>query len=144
MWQWSVDEPAAFWSSIWDFFGVLGSRGSGPVLTGQMPEADWFAGSTLNYARNALQRAGAEPERTAVIYTSETGRSGQLSYGELTGQVARVRAGLQDLGVGLGDRVAAYLPNIPQYISHQPYVKGFRHHDGYGMGLRIMYTWLDR
>jgi len=116
LWQWSVDEPAAFWSSIWDFFGVLGSRGSGPVLTGQMPEAAWFGGGTLNYARNALQRAGAEPERTAVIYTSEAGRSGQLSYGELAAQVARVRAGLQDLGIGLGDRVAAYLPNSPEAL----------------------------
>ena len=116
LWQWSVDEPGAFWSSIWDFFGVLGSRGSGPVLTGQMPDVDWFSGSTLNYARNALQRAGAEPERTAVIYSSEAGRSGQLSYGELTARVARVRAGLQALGIGLGDRVAAYLPNSPEAL----------------------------
>jgi len=116
LWQWSVDEPAAFWSSIWDFFGVIGSRGSGPVLTGEMPDVHWFAGSTLNYARNALQRAGAQPERTAVIYSSEAGRSGQLSYGELTARVAQVRAGLQALGVGLGDRVAAYLPNSPEAL----------------------------
>jgi acetoacetyl-CoA synthetase len=116
LWQWSVDEPAAFWSSIWDFFGVLGSRGSGPVLTGKMPEVDWFTGSTLNYARNALQRAGARPERTAVIYSSEAGRSGQLSYGQLTARVAQVRTGLQALGVGLGDRVAAYLPNSPEAL----------------------------
>jgi len=61
LWQWSVDEPAAFWSSIWDFFGVLGTRGSGPVLTGQMPDVSWFAGSTLNYARNALHRAAVDP-----------------------------------------------------------------------------------
>jgi len=116
LWQWSVDEPAAFWSSIWDFFGVLGGRGSGPVLTGQMPEVEWFAGSTVNYARNALQRAGAEPERTAVIYSSEAGRNGELSYGELTRRVKRVQAGLHALGVGLGDRVAGYLPNSSEAL----------------------------
>jgi acetoacetyl-CoA synthetase len=116
LWQWSVDETAAFWSSIWDFFGVLGSRGSGPVLTGQMPEADWFAGSTLNYARNALHRSGVEPDRTAVIYSSEAGRAGRLTYSELASRVARVRAGLQDLGIGMGDRVAAYLPNSPEAL----------------------------
>jgi acetoacetyl-CoA synthetase len=116
LWQWSVDDPAAFWSSIWDFFGVLGNRAQGPVLTGQMPAVDWFAGSTVNYARNALRRAGVEPERTAVIYSSEAGRAGQLSYGELAARVAQVRAGLQGLGVGLGDRVAAYLPNSPEAL----------------------------
>jgi acetoacetyl-CoA synthetase len=116
LWQWSVAEPAAFWSSIWDFFGVLGTRGAGPVLAGQMPDVSWFAGSTLNYARNALQRAGADPARTAVIYSSEAGRDGRISYGDLAGRVAEVRAGLQSLGVGLGDRVAAYLPNSPEAL----------------------------
>ena len=116
LWQWSVDEPAAFWSSIWDFFGVLGNRGGGPVLDGQMPEVDWFAGSTLNYARNALRQATVDPASTAVIFSSEAGRSGQLSYGELATRVAQVQAGLQDLGVGRGDRVAAYLPNSPEAL----------------------------
>jgi len=116
LWQWSVDEPAAFWSSIWDFFGVLGSRGDGPVLTGQLPDVSWFAGTSLNYARNALHRAAVQPAATAVTYSSEAGRSGQLSYGELRAEVARVRAGLANLGVGLGDRVAAYLPNAPEAV----------------------------
>jgi acetoacetyl-CoA synthetase len=116
LWQWSVDEPAAFWSSVWDFFGVLGSRGDGPVLAGEMPNATWFDGSTLNYARNALFRAGAPAERIAVIYRAETGRDGTLSYGALRAEVGRVRAGLADLGVGLSDRVAAYLPNSPEAL----------------------------
>ncbi len=116
LWRWSVTEPAAFWSSIWDFFGVLGSRGDGPVLTGEMPGTTWFAGSTLNYARNALYRAGVAPEHPAVIYRAENGRAGRLSYGELRAEVARVRAGLQQLGVGSGDRVAAYLPNSPEAL----------------------------
>ena len=116
LWQWTVGDPGAFWSSIWDFFEVLGNRGEGPVLSGAMPEAHWFTGATLNYARNALRRAQADPDRTAVVYRSEAGRDGQLSYAELEASVARVRAGLTELGVGLGDRVAAYLPNSPEAL----------------------------
>jgi acetoacetyl-CoA synthetase len=116
LWRWSVDEPAAFWSSIWDFFAVVGSRGPGPIITGQLPDVSWFAGTTLNYARNALYRAGIDSASTAVKYSSEAGRSGQLSYGELRAQVGSVRAGLAALGVGLGDRVAAYLPNAPEAL----------------------------
>jgi acetoacetyl-CoA synthetase len=116
LWQWSVDEPAAFWSSIWDFFGVLGSGRPGPVLTGRLPEVSWFDGSTLNYARNALDRAGVPDDHPAVIYRSEAGRNGQLTYAELRAMVARVATGLVELGVGLGDRVAAYLPNSPEAL----------------------------
>jgi acetoacetyl-CoA synthetase len=116
LWQWSVDEPAEFWSSIWDFFGVLGTRGASPVVDGQMPSVTWFADSTLNYARNALYRAAVEPDRIAVSYSSEAGPAGQLSYGELRAEVARVRGGFVALGVGRGDRVAAYLPNAPEAL----------------------------
>ena len=117
LWQWSVDQPAEFWSSIWDYFGVLGSRGDGPVLSGgPMPAVTWFSGSTLNYARNALRAASTDPDRTAIIYRSEAGHQGSISYGELDEQVAAVRAALVALGVGRGDRVAAYLPNSPQAL----------------------------
>ena len=63
LWDWSVAEPAAFWDSIWDYFGVLGQRGIGPALTGRLPDAGWFPGATLNYARNAL-RIGRDRSRT--------------------------------------------------------------------------------
>jgi acetoacetyl-CoA synthetase len=116
LWHWSVDAPAEFWTSIWDFFGVLGKPGDGPALTGEMPNVTWFDGSTLNYARNALFRAAVPADRTAVIYRAETGRAGTLSYGELRAEVGRVQAGLRQLGVGLGDRVAAYLPNSPEAL----------------------------
>jgi acetoacetyl-CoA synthetase len=117
LWRWSVAEPAAFWSSIWDYFDVLGHRGDGPVLAGgPMPDVTWFGGTTLNYARNALRTARAHPDRTAVIYRSESGRAGTLSYGELAAEVSRVAAGLRELGVTRGDRVAAYLPNIPEAL----------------------------
>ena len=117
LWRWSVADPGRFWVSIWDYFDVLGQRGSGGVLSGgQMPDVTWFAGSTLNYARNALRHARTDPGRIAVSYDSEAGRAGQLSYGELERQVAGARAGLQALGVGRGDRVAAYLPNAPEAL----------------------------
>jgi len=96
---------------------VLGQRGDGPVLRGgPMPDVTWFEGATLNYARNALRWARTDPDRVAVSYAAETGRSGRLTYRELADQVARARAGLAALGVGRGDRVAAYLPNCPQAL----------------------------
>ncbi|GAA2992563.1 acetoacetate--CoA ligase [Streptosporangium longisporum] len=116
LWLWSVEAPAEFWTSIWDYFKVVGDRGHGPVLSGEMPGAEWFGGSTLNYAANALRRAAAEPERLAVIFRDETGGRRELTLGELAEEVARVRAGLAALGVGRGDRVAAYLPNIPETL----------------------------
>jgi acetoacetyl-CoA synthetase len=117
IWRWSVTKPAEFWASIWDYFDVLGRRGDGPVLSGgPMPDVSWFAGTTLNYARNALRGADTHPDRTAVIYRSESGRAGTLSYAELAADVRRVRAGLRALGVTKGDRVAAYLPSIPEAL----------------------------
>ena len=117
LWHWSVTDPAAFWSAVWDYFGVLGDRGDGPVLDGQvMPDVQWFGGATLNYARNALRTAWTDPDRTAIIFDSERGRAGSLSYGDLAQQVARVARGLSGLGVGPGDRVAALLPNVPEAV----------------------------
>jgi acetoacetyl-CoA synthetase len=118
LWRWSVAQPAEFWASIWDHFGVLGRRGRGPVLSGgPMPDVRWFDGTMLNYARNALRTAQTHPDRTAVIYRSESGRNGTLSYSQLAAEVARVRAGLRALGVTKGDRVAAYLPNTPEALT---------------------------
>ena len=117
LWCWSVFEPAEFWSSIWDYFGVLGRRGDGPVLKGgPMPAVSWFSGSTINYARNALRTARTDPDRTAIRYRSEAGHDGSLTFAELDEQVAIVRAALAALGVQRGDRVAAYLPNSPQAL----------------------------
>ncbi|NUT38459.1 MAG: acetoacetate--CoA ligase [Thermoactinospora sp.] len=111
-WQWSVDDPETFWSSIWDHFDVIGERGDGPVITGTMPAVEWFTGSSLNYAENALRHR----EGKAVVFRSEHGVRQELSWQELRAEVARVRTGLVKLGVGRGDRVAAYLPNIPQAL----------------------------
>jgi acetoacetyl-CoA synthetase len=115
--QWSVTEPGPFWDSLWDYFGILGERGDGPVLSGgTMPDITWFPGATLNYAQNALRTAATDPARIAVIARDEAGGQSALSYGELAAEVARVATGLRALGVTKGDRVAAYLPNIPAAI----------------------------
>ena len=117
LWQWSVTEPGSFWAAVWDYFEVLGHRGPGPVLTGEvMPDVQWFTGSTLNYARNALRTAWTDPHRTAIIFDSERAKGGSLSYSELASEVARVARGLRALGVGRGDRVVALLPNVPEAI----------------------------
>jgi acetoacetyl-CoA synthetase len=117
LWLWSVAEPGDFWSSIWQYFGVVGSRGDEPVLEGgPMPAVRWFSGSTLNYAHNALRAAKTDPDRTAIIYRSEAGHRGSLTFAQLDEQVAIVRGALVALGVGRGDRVAAYLPNSPQAL----------------------------
>jgi acetoacetyl-CoA synthetase len=118
LWQWSVDNPGEFWATMWDYFAVLGDRPrGGPAITGTtMPDVHWFPGATLNYARNALRTATADPDQAAIIYSSERGRDGSLSYRELAGEVGRVAAGLRGLGVGKGDRVVALLPNIPEAV----------------------------
>ncbi|MEU8797866.1 acetoacetate--CoA ligase [Spirillospora sp. NPDC048819] len=119
LWRWSVTEVDAFWDAIWSYFEVVGERGDGPVRTGGPMPVDglkWFPGATLNYAANALRRAEETPDATAVIFRSEAGGHRVLSYRELAMHVAEVRAGLADLGVGRGDRVAAYVPNIPEAL----------------------------
>ncbi len=118
LWRWSVTEPSRFWAAIWDYFDVLGEWDHDPasVLTGEMPDASWFSGATLNYARNALRTAWTDPDRTAIIFDSERSRAGVLSYGQLAAEVTRVAGGLRSLGVGRGDRVAALLPNVPEAI----------------------------
>jgi acetoacetyl-CoA synthetase len=117
LWRWSVGDPAAFWGSLWEYFAVLGERGERPVLAGgPMPGVTWFPGATLNYARNALRTALTDPTRIAVIGRDEEGELAALTYAELAAEVARVRAGLAALGVARGDRVAAFLPNIPAAV----------------------------
>jgi acetoacetyl-CoA synthetase len=116
LWRWSVGDVAGFWDAIWAYFAVLGERGTGPVRDGDvMPGVRWFPGATINYARNAL-RPDRDPDLPAVVFRSETGTNRTLTYGELAAQVAEARAGLRHLGVSRGDRVAAYVPNIPEAL----------------------------
>ncbi|MBW8484522.1 acetoacetate--CoA ligase [Actinomadura parmotrematis] len=116
LWNWSTTEVDAFWDAVWDYFDVAGERGDGPVRAGGPMPVDglrWFPSATLNYAANALR---GDPSATAVIVRSEAGAPRELTYGELAAQVAGVRAGLAALGVGRGDRVAAYVPNTAEAL----------------------------
>src|SRR5919198_189022 len=116
LWQWSVNDLEGFWQSIWDFYGVRSHTPYEQVLASrEMPGAQWFTGATLNYAEHSV---GLDEDRDqlAIIGQSQTRPRVELTYGELREQVARCRTGLQRLGVGPGDRVAAYLPNIPETI----------------------------
>jgi acetoacetyl-CoA synthetase len=115
LWQWSVDEPAAFWSSVFDFAGVIAERGPGPVLRNgeRMPGATWFEGTRLNFAENLLRGTGAGP---AIIARDERGRRREMSRDQLRAEVARVADGLRAAGVVAGDRVAGFLPNLPEAI----------------------------
>ncbi|MEV6627508.1 acetoacetate--CoA ligase [Amycolatopsis sp. NPDC051106] len=112
--RWSVTDVDGFWSSVKDFFGVrFHSPASGVVPDRRMPGTEWFPGATLNYAEHAL---GGPADEVAVIAYSQTRDRVELTWGALRDQVARARAGLARLGVGRGDRVVAYLPNIPETV----------------------------
>ncbi len=117
LWRWSVGDLEAFWGSIWDFYGVRAATPPERVLaSGEMPGARWFPGARLNYAERILAPAGDDGQ-IAVLAHSQTRAPIELTFGELREQVAFARAGLQRLGVGAGDRVVAYLPNIPETVA---------------------------
>jgi acetoacetyl-CoA synthetase len=116
LWTWSVTELEAFWTSLWDYLGVTARTPPAAVLADRrMPGAKWFPGATLNYAEHALARAGEKP---AIVARSQT-RSGDVvwSGADLADRVARAAAGLRRLGVGKGDRVVAWLPNVPEAVA---------------------------
>jgi acetoacetyl-CoA synthetase len=115
-WRWSVRDLEGFWSAIWEFFGVRSHAPHQRVLgSRRMPGAEWFPGATLNYAEHML---GGEDDtdRLAVLARSQTRGEDELTFGELRDRVARARTGLERLGVQSGDRVVAYLPNIPETL----------------------------
>lgn len=115
LWHWSVSDLGAFWASWWDYTGVVSSKPYSTVL-GQrtMPGAQWFVGAALNYAENIFHRSTTE--RPALLYQSETEPLTPISWQTLYTQTAKLAHALRELGVGRGDRVVAYLPNIPEAI----------------------------
>jgi acetoacetyl-CoA synthetase len=115
LWRWSVTDLDAFWGSIWDYFDVGASAPPTAVLAEpHMPGARWFTGTRLNWAENLLRHAA--DDRPAVVALSESQPSVEMSWADLTAQVASLAVELRSLGVRPGDRVAAYLPNIPQAV----------------------------
>jgi acetoacetyl-CoA synthetase len=122
-WRWSVDDPGAFWTSVWRYFDVQAGGSVRPdgspeqgLAEAAMPGARWFPGTTLNYAEHALRLPGRRPKDVVVVGRSQTRGPTDLTAAQLRDQVARCRAGLAALGVRRGDRVAAFLPNIPEAI----------------------------
>ena len=113
--DWSVSEPAAFWQALWEFSAIVGERGEGPALEDgdRMPGAHWFPRARLNFAENLLRGPDAEP---AIIFRNERGERREIDWSSLRAEVARVAAGLRSDGIGPGDVVAGFLPNLPEAV----------------------------
>ena len=116
LWRWSVGDLEAFWRAIWDFFDVQADGAAEHALAeASMPGAVWFPGTRLNHAEHVFR--GKADEALAIIADGELGGRRELTWGALREQTASIAAGLAELGVGEGDRVVAYLPNIPETIA---------------------------
>ena len=114
LWQWSIDQPDTFWSKLWDFCGAVGNKGQTVLRDGdRMPGARWFPEARLNYAENLLKN---RDEGEALVFWGEDKVKRRLSRAELYAEVARFQRFLVDAGVGEGDRVAGYLPNLPETL----------------------------
>jgi acetoacetyl-CoA synthetase len=109
---WSIEQPEAFWTELARFAGIR-AEWSGPALVDadRMPGARFFPEAHLNFAENLLRR---RDEGTAIVFRNERGARRTLSFRELSEEVARIAEGLRSLGVGAGDRIAGFLPNLPE------------------------------
>jgi acetoacetyl-CoA synthetase len=116
LWQWSVEDLDGFWASIWDHFDVRAAQPYEAVLGDRaMPGAEWFPGARLSYAEHVFR--DRDDAAVAIRHASELRALSELTWGELRTLTARIAAGLRALGVGPGDRVVAYLPNIPEAMA---------------------------
>ncbi|MBI4755161.1 MAG: acetoacetate--CoA ligase [Betaproteobacteria bacterium] len=113
--RWSVARPDEFWAAVWDFCQVIASeRGHAVVEDGErMPGARWFPGARLNYARNLLRR---RDDSDALVFWGEDRVRRRIGHGELYRRVACLAAAMRAEGVGPGDRIAAYMPNMPETL----------------------------
>lgn len=115
LWEWSVTELERFWESVWEYFKIKSHTPYTKVLSSRkMPGTRWFTGATLNFAEHAF--ANAKPGEEAVVCRGEDGSRRALSWEELARQTASVAATLRELGVGKGDRVAAYVTAVPESV----------------------------
>jgi acetoacetyl-CoA synthetase len=116
LWAWSVDDLDGFWTAIWEQFAVAGDPG--PALgTRTMPGAEWFPQAQVNYAAHLLRDVPRDLDAVAIMHASELQPLAAWTWADLRRETARVRAGLAAVGVTRGDRVAAYLPNIPETVA---------------------------
>jgi acetoacetyl-CoA synthetase len=113
--QWSVEQPEAFWNAVWDFCGIVASERGHRVIepAEHMRKTRFFPEARLNFAENLLRY---DDEQTALLFRGENGDTREFSYQELRAAVAELSGALKARGVGVGDRVAGYLPNMPETI----------------------------
>jgi acetoacetyl-CoA synthetase len=113
--RWSIEFPENFWSSLWDFCEIRAQTRATQILEdgNRMPGARWFIDARFNYAENLLRRDGDTP---AIIFRNERGQRREVSWSQLRRETARIADGLRAAGVQPGDRVAGYLPNIPETV----------------------------
>lgn len=116
LWRWSVTDLDAFWRSIWDVFEVHASPAADRVLADRsMPGAQWFPGTHLNFTEHVFR--GKADDVVAIVHASELRDQQEMSWAQLRAMTARIAAGLRALGVDKGDRVVAYLPNVPETVA---------------------------
>jgi acetoacetyl-CoA synthetase len=117
LWRWSVADVGHFWDELWEYYGIrTHAPHTRPLGSAAMPGAEWFPGARVNYAEHIFGDRTLDDSRVAIVARSQTVGNGEMTYGELREAVSRARAGLRRLGIGPGDRVAAYLPNIPETV----------------------------
>jgi acetoacetyl-CoA synthetase len=114
LWRWSTEEVADFWASIWEFFEVDADYDE-VLADASMPGAKWFTGAEISYPERIFRDKPGD--RVALRHASELRDPGEWTWDELRSQTARIRAGLKAMGVERGDRVVAYMPNIPETIA---------------------------
>ena len=115
VWDWSVNQPEGFWRMVWDFCGVLGEGEVGTTLKseGDLIDVAFFPEAKLNFARNLLKRRGSG---AAIVFHAENGERRELSWDALHDNVSRTSRALKQMGVGRGDRVAGFMPNMPEAV----------------------------
>jgi acetoacetyl-CoA synthetase len=115
LYEFSINQPEKFWSLVWEFCGIRAQGDYEPVLADRekMPGAHWFPGVKLNFAQNLLR---FKDDRAAIVFRNEWDHRREITYAELHAQVGRVAQALRQAGVGVGDRVAGFLPNIPETV----------------------------
>ncbi len=117
LWRWSNDSREAFWRAVWDYAGVVGARGERTLVDAhRMPGAKWFPDARLNFAENLLARRGTDAAGDALVFRGEDKEERRVSHAELAATTSRAAAALAAAGLGPGDRVVAYLPNMPEAI----------------------------
>jgi acetoacetyl-CoA synthetase len=115
LYDFSVRHPERFWPLVWEFCGIRASGDFEPVLADgdRMPGARWFPNVKLNFAQNLLRY---KDNRAAIVFRNEWGHERELTYAELHAETARIARALREAGIGVGDRVAGFMPNLPETI----------------------------